>query len=86
MSAVAYTNGGKKSTKKITLTKELFDVDTNTGLIHQLFQMQRSNARNPIAHTLTRGERRGSTRKIYRQKGTGNARMGANRSPIRKGG
>ena len=86
MQATVYTKGGKKSDKKITLKKSIFEVKPNTGLIHQLFEMQRSNARSPVAHTLTRGERRGSTRKIYRQKGTGRARMGANRSPIRKKG
>jgi len=39
-----------------------------------------------VAHTKTRWDRRGSTRKIYKQKGTGRARMGSNRSPIRKKG
>ena len=48
--------------------------------------MQLANKRIAIAHTKTRGERRGSTRKLFRQKGTGRARMGGNRSPIRKGG
>jgi large subunit ribosomal protein L4 len=48
--------------------------------------MQLANARIAIAHTKTRGERRGSTRKLYRQKGTGRARAGSSRSPIRKKG
>ncbi len=58
----------------------------NEGLVHRLLVLQQANARLATAHTKTRGERRGSTRKIYRQKGTGRARMGANRSPVRKGG
>jgi large subunit ribosomal protein L4 len=58
----------------------------NEGLVHRALVMQNANARTNIAHTITRGERRGSTRKIYRQKGTGRARMGANRSPIRRKG
>lgn len=48
--------------------------------------LQQANARLATAHTKTRGERRGSTRKLFRQKGTGRARAGANRSPIRVGG
>lgn len=58
----------------------------NEGLVHRALVLQHANARLNIAHTKTRGERVGSTRKIYRQKGTGRARMGANRSPVRKGG
>jgi len=45
---------------------------------------QLANGRINVAHTKTRGERRGTTRKIYKQKGTGRARMGSNRSPLRK--
>ena len=47
---------------------------------------QLDNNRQWTAHTKNRGERRGSTRKIYKQKWTGRARMGSNRSPIRKKG
>jgi large subunit ribosomal protein L4 len=54
--------------------------------VHRALVYQLANARTNVAHTKTRGERRGSTRKIYRQKGTGRARMGSNRSPIRKKG
>ena len=83
--ATLYTSvGEKKST--ITLAKEVFKVEMAEGLVHRLFLLQRNNARAPIAHTKTRGERSGSTRKIYRQKGTGRARMGSNRSPIRRKG
>ncbi len=69
-----------------TLNKKVFNVDLNEGLIHRLLVLQQANGRQILAHTKTRWERRGSTRKIYRQKGTGRARMGANRSPIRRGG
>jgi large subunit ribosomal protein L4 len=47
--------------------------------------MYNANKRVAIAHTKTRGEVAGSGRKLYRQKGTGNARVGDARSPIRKG-
>lgn len=70
----------------VELNAALFWEKMNEGLVHRALVMQNANGRLNIAHTLTRGERRWSTRKIYRQKGTGRARMGANRSPIRKKG
>lgn len=75
-----------KETGSATLNENVFGVEMNEDLVHRALVMQLANARSAIAHTKTRGERRGSTRKLYRQKGTGRARMGANRSPIRKKG
>ncbi len=75
-----------KSTKKVKLNNSIFAVEVNKNLIHRALVYQLANARINVAHTKTRWERRGSTRKIYRQKGTGRARMGSNRSPIRKKG
>ena len=71
---------------KIELNKSVFWVKVNEDLIHRSLVYQLANARINLAHGKTRGERRGSTRKIYKQKGTGRARMGSNRSPIRKKG
>ena len=70
----------------IELNKDIFGLEANDGLVHRALVYQLANARQVVAHTKTRGERRGSTRKLYRQKGTGRARMGSNRSPIRKKG
>lgn len=70
----------------IELNKSIFWLDINEWLIHRALIYQLANDRQVVAHTKTRWERRGSTRKIYRQKGTGRARMGSNRSPIRKKG
>ena len=75
-----------KATGDVELNKSIFAVEVNDNLIHRALVYQLANARLNVAHTKTRGERRGSTRKIYRQKGTGRARMGSNRSPIRKKG
>ena len=75
-----------KESGTATLNKDVFGLELNEGLVHRALILQLANARVAIAHTKTRGERRGSTRKIYRQKGTGRARMGSNRSPIRKKG
>lgn len=58
----------------------------NPSLIHEYLLYQQSNARKAIASTKTRGEVAGSGRKLYRQKGTGRARVGDKNSPIRRGG
>ncbi len=58
----------------------------NKQLLHDAVVMYESNARQGNAKTKTRSEVEGSTRKLYRQKGTGNARAGSRRTPIRRGG
>ncbi len=68
----------------VELDKSIFGLEFNQWLVHRALVYQLANARTNVAHTKTRWERKGSTRKIYRQKGTGRARMGSNRSPIRK--
>lgn len=70
----------------IELNSSVFWLEPNQWLVHRALVYQLANNRQVVAHTKTRWERRGSTRKIYRQKGTGRARMGSNRSPIRKKG
>ncbi len=54
--------------------------------VHDLVVAYRANRRTGSAHTKTRGEVRGNNRKIYKQKGTGNARHGDKRAPIFVGG
>jgi len=81
-----YSQEGKEISK-IMLPKEFFEAPIKKDLLHHALLMQLSNARRPIAHTKTRSERAGSTRKLTRQKGLGRARKGPARSPImRKGG
>jgi large subunit ribosomal protein L4 len=60
--------------------------EVKKNLLKQAIQMYHANQRQGTVRTLARGEVEGSTRKIYRQKGTGNARMGTIRQPVRKGG
>ena len=85
METKIYNQEGKTS-GTVELNESIFAVVVNENLIHRALVYQLANARLNVAHTKTRWERRGSTRKIYRQKGTGRARMGSNRSPIRKKG
>jgi large subunit ribosomal protein L4 len=55
-------------------------------LLHDVVVMYLANQRQGSNKTKSRGEVSGSTKKMYKQKGTGNARMGAKRTPVRRGG
>ena len=70
----------------IEISDRVFGVPFNEGVVHQAMVRQRANARQGTASTKTRGEVTGSTRKLFRQKGTGNARAGSVKSPLRRGG
>ncbi len=70
----------------IELPAEVFDVDANIALIHQVVVAQLAAARQGTASTKTRGEVRGGGKKPYRQKGTGRARQGSTRAPQFAGG
>jgi large subunit ribosomal protein L4 len=76
--------GAKAGT--VDLPDELFDVQTNIPLIHQVVVAQLAAARQGTHSTKTRGEVRGGGRKPYRQKGTGRARQGSTRAPQFAGG
>jgi large subunit ribosomal protein L4 len=58
----------------------------NKQLLHDVVVMYQSNLRLGTAKSKSRAEVAGSTKKMYRQKGTGNARAGSRRSPVRRGG
>ena len=76
--------GAKSGTTE--LPAEIFDVQTNVPLIHQVVVAQLAAARQGTHATKTRGEVRGGGRKPYRQKGTGRARQGSTRAPQFTGG
>jgi large subunit ribosomal protein L4 len=73
-------------TSMVELPAEVFDVQTNIALIHQVVVAQLAAARQGTHSTKTRGEVAGGGRKPYRQKGTGRARQGSNRAPQFAGG
>jgi len=79
-------NQNKEEVKEITLPKEIFEVEVNPDLLHQVVFSQQANRRRHIAKVKDRSEVRGGGRKPWRQKGTGRARHGSNRSPIWRGG
>jgi len=70
----------------VTLPAEIFDVEVNIPLIHQVVVAQQAAARQGTHATKTRGEVRGGGRKPYKQKGTGRARQGSTRAPQFAGG
>lgn len=75
-----------KAVGQTLLLKEIFDVEVNPDLVHQVVVSQMANRRQASAHTKDRSEVRGGGRKPWRQKGTGRARHGSRRSPLWKGG
>ena len=75
-----------KKLKPIEVDDAVFGIEPNEAVVHQTLVAQLAARRSGSANTKSRGEVRGSTRKIRRQKGLGMARMGSNRSPIRRGG
>jgi large subunit ribosomal protein L4 len=78
------TKGKKSGT--VELPAELFDVQTNVPLIHQVVVAQLAAARQGTHKTKRRGEVSGAGRKPFKQKGTGRARQGSIRAPQMTGG
>ena len=75
-----------KKVKSIDVDDQVFALRPHRALVHQALLAQRANLHRGTHKTKSRGEVRGSTAKLFRQKGTGRARQGSNRSPLRRGG
>jgi len=71
-----------KVVEKTDLPKEIFGVKVNSQLVAQAVRIYLANQRRGTVSTKTRGEVKGSSVKIYKQKGTGRARHGSKRAPI----
>ncbi len=85
MKVPVYNLSGEE-VRKIEISDKVFGVPFNEAVVHQVMVGLRANARQGTASAKTRGEVVGSTKKLYRQKGTGYARAGSKKSPTRKGG
>lgn len=83
--ADVYSLSGKKI-EKFKLNPDIFNVEINKPLLHQVLLMSLANKRQGNASTKTRADVRGGGKKPWRQKGTGRARAGSNRSPLWRGG
>jgi large subunit ribosomal protein L4 len=86
MSAVDVKTPAGKASGSVELPAEIFDVQVNVPLIHQVVVAQLAAARQGSASTKTRAEVSGGGRKPYKQKGTGRARQGSIRAPQFTGG
>jgi large subunit ribosomal protein L4 len=81
MTAKAFTAADAEAANVLLLGE-----DKGRQAVHDLITAYRSNRRSGTAHSKTRGEVSGNNKKIYKQKGTGNARHGDKRAPIFVGG
>ena len=82
-----YKIDGKKSSKKAELSDAIFAIEPNETVLYEDVRRHMANKRQGTAKTKERSEVTGSTKKMFRQKGTGNARRGDIKSPLlRKGG
>jgi large subunit ribosomal protein L4 len=86
MIEVPVYNQSGQEVERMQIDETKLGGSVRTSLLKQAMVMYHANQRQGSARTLARGEVEGSTRKIFRQKGTGNARMGTIRQPVRKGG
>jgi large subunit ribosomal protein L4 len=83
---VSVYNQSGKEVEKLELSDYVFGAPFNEAVVHQAMLRQQANARQGTASTKTRSEVSGSTRKLFKQKGTGNARAGSIKSGLRPGG
>ena len=77
---------GSKVEKQVDLSKDVFGIAPHEHSVYLAVKTELANSRQGSASTKTRGEVQGSGVKLFRQKGTGRARVGDIRSPIRPGG
>jgi large subunit ribosomal protein L4 len=86
MPTVKVRNLKNKEVGEVTLSDAVFGVDLNEALIHSAVMNYQANGRQGTSATKTRGNVSGSGRKLWKQKGTGRARIASLRSPLWKGG
>lgn len=86
MPTVKVRNLKNKEVGEVTLSDTVFGAELNEALIHSALMNFQANARQGTSATKTRGNVSGSGRKLWKQKGTGRARIASLRSPLWKGG
>lgn len=86
MAVVDVLNSAGKKVSETQLPDEIFNTPIKISVLHEVVRYQLVAKREGTAACKTRGMVKGSTKKLFRQKGTGNARAGSVKSPLRKGG
>jgi large subunit ribosomal protein L4 len=86
MGTVKLMTPGGAEQGTVELADDVFGIEPNTAVMHQVVTAQLAGRRAGTQSTKTRAEVRGGGRKPYRQKGTGNARQGSTRAPHWTGG
>ena len=86
MAAVDVLNSAGNKVSETELPDEIFSIPVKISVLHDVVRSQLVSKRAGTAASKTRGQVSGSTKKLFRQKGTGNARPGSVKSPLRKGG
>jgi large subunit ribosomal protein L4 len=86
MAVVEVHNIEGKPVAQVELADAIFNVPVKTHVLHEVVTMQLANRRSANPRVKHRGDVAGSTRKLYKQKGTGRARRGDIKSPLLRGG
>ena len=86
MAVVNVLNHKAENVSQVELSDDIFNVSIKPEILHQVVTMQLASKRAGTASVKNRSDIKGSTRKLFRQKGTGRARRGSAKSPLLKGG
>ena len=86
MPVVDVINTQAEKVSELNLPDEIFSVPVRTAVLHQVVTAQLAGRRSATASVRHRSDVRGSTRKLFKQKGTGRARRGSIKSPVLRGG
>jgi large subunit ribosomal protein L4 len=86
MAVVDVINSKGENVSRATLSEAIFDVPVKESVLHDVVRMQMARRRSGTAAVKHRSDVAGSTKKLFRQKGTGRARRGNIKSPLLRGG
>ena len=86
MATVDVLDWNKKKVGSVDLSADVFEAPVRKDVLHEVVKWQLAKRRQGTHKAKTRAEVRGSGKKPFKQKGTGNARQGSNQSPLKPGG